>query len=1021
MNGRIPAIKGKIEDQGRLVRSPYQATIARAKGTAPAASGEAAPPEIVVEDPGSDSASLPPGARIGQYEIIRELGRGGMGAVYAARDTKLGRKVAIKVLNSNNNAELAARFIIEARATAQCSHENIVIIHEVGEHGGDPFMVLEYLQGAPLTQLLQDGRKLAPAQTVELMVPVVRALTVAHAHNIVHRDLKPDNIFVTDSGTIKVLDFGIAKVAQDDDGAALARSAMAAKAAEPSTGGGRELTRHGTLMGTLPYMSPEQWGAPGTGGVDHQTDIWAVGIILFEMVSGQHPLAPRQGWDLMVTGVMQESMPSVRGVCPELPDELANVIDRCLLKPKDQRFGSARELLDALEPLLPGRYVRRLRSDESPYAGLKSFQESDAHRFFGRSRDVAAAVTRLRDAPLLGIVGPSGVGKSSFVRAGIVPALKVSGEQWSTIVVRPGRSPMAALAYALTPMLSTTNTNPGTGAFAANLPSTGAFNAGTPTTGAYNTGVSGDLSQQQAIIERLYAEPGFLGAALRSRARGRNQHILLFVDQFEELYTQVADPRERFAFATCLAGVCDDVSTPLRLVLSLRSDFLDHVAEAPQLMAELTRGLYFLTPPDRDGLREALNQPAEMAGYQFEVPSMIESMLDHLEHTPGALPLLQFAASQLWEMRDRDRRLLTSASYQRIGGIAGALASHADAVVAECSPREQALVRALFLRLVTSERTRAIVPVSELYELSRDASEVHRVVDRLVRSRLLVGQTSSAGDGTSAGGTVEIVHESLITGWPLLRRWLEETQEDAGFLEQLRNASKQWQAKGYAKDLLWRGEAMQEAKHWHSRYRGELPDLQRAYLNAVFALSTKTTRRKRLAIIGAIGFLSALLVAAGVALYTIRDAQQEATAQARRVQEQLKLTQAAEKTAKTAEATANTEREKAIAASKDLATKNADLVAAMEAARRAQQDAEKAQQESEQARLRAEKSKRQERRSKQRATQAAAAAEAAAAEAKRAGEKLETLLAQEKKRVEELEAQTRGVKIIPDVAVRDRR
>jgi len=1025
MNGRIPAIKGKIEDQAKLVRAPHQATII-AKGTAPDALEEEIEPDMIVEGPTpapepEAASTLPaPGERIGQYEIIRELGKGGMGAVYAARDTKLGRKVAIKVLNSNDQPELTARFIIEAKATARCNHENIIVIYEVGEHNGNPFMVLEYLQGAPLTQLLQDGRKLAPAQTVELMVPVVRALTVAHEHNIVHRDLKPDNIFVTDSGTVKVLDFGIAKLAQggDEDGA-LVRSA-AAKAAAPNANGSRELTRHGTMMGTLPYMSPEQWGAVGAGAVDHQTDLWAVGIILFEMVAGQHPLAPRQGWDLIVTGMMQEPMPSVRGICPDLPDELANVIDRCLLKPKDQRFGSARELLEALEPLLPGRYVRRLRSDESPYAGLKSFQESDAHRFFGRSRDVAAAVTRLRDAPLLGIVGPSGVGKSSFVRAGIVPALKVSGEQWSTIVVRPGRSPMAALAYALTPMLSTSSTNPSTGAFNANLPSTGAFNSGTPNTGAFTSTVSGDMSQQQAIIERLYAEPGYLGAALRSRARTRNQHILLFVDQFEELYTQVADPRERFAFAACLAGVCDDVTTPLRLVLSLRSDFLDHVAEAPMLMAELTHGLFFLTPPNRDGLRDALIQPAEMAGYQFEVPSMIESMLDHLEHTPGALPLLQFAASQLWETRNRDRRLLTAESYQRIGGIAGALASHADAVVAECSQREQTLIRALFLRLVTSERTRAIVPVNELYELSPDPSEVHRVLDRLVRSRLLVGQTvANASGGASVGGTVELVHESLIHGWPLLRRWLDETQEDAGFLEQLRNAAKQWQAKGYAKDLLWRGEAMQEAKHWHSRYRGELPDLQRAYLNAVFSLSVKATRRKRLAIIGAIAFLSLLLVAAGVALYLILDAQQEATDQARRVAEQLKLTQAAEKTAKSAEATANTEREKAIAASKDLETKNADLVAAIDEAKRAQQAAEQARQEAEEARLRSEKSKRQERRSKQRATQAAAAAEAAAADAKRAGEKLAALLAQEKKRVEELEAKTRGVKIIPDVAVHD--
>jgi len=955
-------------------------------------------PDMVVGEPEPASSSLAAGTRIGQYEIIRELGRGGMGAVYAARDTKLGRKVAIKVLNSNNNPELTARFIIEAQATAQCSHENIVIIHEVGEHGGNPFMVLEYLQGVPLTQLMQDGRKLPPAQAIELMVPVVRALTVAHTHNIVHRDLKPDNIFVTDSGTVKVLDFGIAKLAQGgDDDRALIRS-EAAKASEPPTGAPRELTRRGILVGTLPYMSPEQWGGGGSV-VDHQTDIWAAGIILFEMVAGLHPLAPRVGWDLMVTGVMQEPMPSVRGVCPTLPDELADVIDRCLQKPKNQRIGSARELLDALEPLLPGRYVRRLRSDESPYAGLKSFQESDAHRFFGRSRDVATAVARLRDVPLLGIVGPSGVGKSSFVRAGIVPTLKASGEQWSTVVVRPGRSPMAALAYALTPMLSTSG---GTGT-----------NSGTATT------LSADLSQQQQIVERLYAEPGYLGAALRSRARSRDQHILLFVDQFEELYTQVPDTRERLAFTACLAGVCDDASIPLRLVLSLRSDFLDHVAEAPQLMAELTHGLFFLTPPDRDGLRDALIQPAQMAGYQFEVPSMIESMLNHLEHTPGALPLLQFAASQLWEMRDRDRRLLTSASYDRIGGIAGALASHADAVVAECSPREQTLVRALFLRLVTSERTRAIVPVSELYELSPDPSEVHRVVDRLVRSRLLVGQTvASTSGGTSAGGTVELVHESLIHGWPLLRRWLDETQEDSAFLEQLRNAAKQWQTKGYARDLLWRGQAMQEAKHWHSRYRGELPDLQRAYLDAVFSLSAKATQRRRLAVIASITFLSLLVVAASVGLYMIHDAQQEATAQAHRVEQQLTLTKAAE-------ATAKAEHAKTIAANQSLEGKNAALVKAIDAAEKARQDSERARQESEQARaeaeearLRAEKSKSHERRSRRRATEAARLAQEAEAKAERASAELAATLAQETKRVQELEEQTRGAKLIKDVTLK---
>jgi eukaryotic-like serine/threonine-protein kinase len=963
----------------------------------------------VLEDPVTPESSTTtsaveppgPGARIGQYEIIRELGRGGMGAVYAARDTRLGRKVAIKFLYGDIQSEHTARFLIEARATAQCSHENIVVIHEVGEHGGHPFMVLEHLQGAPLTQLIQGGRKLPPAQAIELIVPVVRALTLAHAHNIVHRDLKPDNIFVTDSGTIKVLDFGIAKLLHGggDEVAAAAASArlqgaarpghpaaLAAPAA-PAAGPPKELTRRGTMIGTLPYMSPEQWGGGGT--VDHQTDLWALGIILFEMVSGQHPLAPREGWELMVTGVLQEPMPSVRSVCPELPDEIAEVIDRCLIKPKDQRIASARALLDALEPLLPGRYVRKLRSDESPYAGLNSFQESDAHRFFGRARDVGAAVARLRDVPLLGIVGPSGVGKSSFVRAGVLPALKASGEAWSALVIRPGRSPMAALAYALTPIVSGTSST-----------------------------VSGELSQQQVVVEHLYAEPGYFGAALRSRARSRGQHILIFVDQFEELYTQVADPRERMAFTACLAGVCDDATTPLRLMLSLRSDFLDHVAEAPALLAELTRGLFFLLPPSRDGLRDALLQPAEMAGYRFETPEMVESMLDHLEHTPGALPLLQFAASQLWETRDRERRLLTAESYQRIGGTAGALASHADAVLAECTTREQALVRALFLRLISPERTRAIVPMNELYDLSPDFGEVHRVIDRLVRSRLLVSQTTaSENGGTSGGGSVELVHESLIHSWPALRRWLDENQDDAGFLEQLRNAARQWQTKGFPQGLLWSGEAMEEARHWRSRYRGELPELQRAFLDAVFALSARVTRRKRGAVIAAMAFLSLLVIAAGVALVQIRDAQQEATEQARIAQDQLRLTRSAEVIANAERQKADAARQKAVEASKNLETKNTALVAAIDGATRARDEAERARVDAEEARKKSDKSKRRERRSKRRATEAAQVAQSAEAAAKRAGEDLELLLARERKRVQELEELTRGAKIVPDVKV----
>jgi tRNA A-37 threonylcarbamoyl transferase component Bud32 len=900
----------------------------------------------------------PPGVRLGQYELIRELGRGGMGAVYLARDTKLGRRVAIKFLQSDQH-ETTVRFILEARATARCSHENIIVIYEVGEHQGAPFMVLEYLQGAPLSQQIQPGRRIPSARAIEIMVPVVRARASAHEHNIVHRDLKPDNIFVTESGTIKVLDFGIAKLVQEQASPELGGHALNEDMLDASP----ELTRRGALVGTVPYMSPEQWMGVG---VDHRTDIWAVGIILYKMLAGKHPLDPLRGRELMVTGMLDQPMPSVRGDCPDVSDELGAIIDQCLIKDKERRMPSARQLLDALEPLLPGRQARTLRVDQSPYPGLNAFQETDADRFFGRAREVAAAVNRLRDQPLLAVVGPSGVGKSSFVRAGVLPALKQSGEAWVSLVLRPGRQPMAALAHAVAPMVTQTS----------------------------NT-VAGDLSEHQAVLERLQKEPGYLGTVLRSRARRRNQKLLLFVDQFEELYTLVSDPAERLNFTACLASVADDATTPLRVVLSIRSDFLDRVAEDPAFMADLAHGMFFLTPPGRDSLREAIVSPAEMAGYQFESPAMVEHMLDHLQHTHGALPLLQFAASKLWDLRNTAQRLLTEVSYQTIGGITGALASHADAVVTGLPQPAQALTRALFLRLITPERTRTVVSVDELDELARDPAEIRRLLDHLVQARLLVVQSSEGGG--SAG--VEIVHESLIQGWPLLRRWLDENQDDAAFLEQLRTAARQWQAKGYPAGLLWRGEAMEEAQRWRRRYRGELPELQRAYLDAVFRLEARATRRRRLLLAGVIILLIALVAAATVGLVLIGRAQQEAVLKAElasraeaQVRDQLERVQAEERARREAEERERAARrdaehanERVESTNDELAFTNAELRAALDRANSAKRRARRAREKAEQ--------------NEGVARDAEAAARAAEAEAQRASAEARRLLERERERI----------------------
>ncbi|MGE5181753.1 MAG: protein kinase domain-containing protein [Acidobacteriota bacterium] len=757
-----------------------------------------------------DPIKLAPGLRIEQYELIRELGRGGMGQVFLARDNRLGRRVAMKFLSSGSRKH-TERFLVEARATARCSHENIVVIHDVDQYLGKPYMVLEYVEGTTLGKLMAE-RRLPVGRTIELIVPVVRALARAHEANIVHRDLKPENIIVTATGTVKVLDFGIAKLASQPIG-----------------------EKTGAIIGTLPYMSPEQLG---TDEIDHRSDLWAVGIILFEMLAGKHPLEPvTQGTLFASAAAVDEPMPSIGNEVPGLPDRLVQVIDRCLAKPKTARYATAQELCDELEPLLPGRGGRNLVGDESPYPGLKAFQESDANRFFGRLPDIAELVTRLRDQPLVGVVGASGVGKSSFVRAGVVPALKASGEPWEILIVRPGRHPLQALASTLDSLRDSRDSDP----------------------------VLGDDA-----VSRLRDEPGTLGARLRARARRKRSQILLFVDQHEELYTLVPDPAERRAFTACLAGAADDASGPLRVVVSMRSDFLDRAAEDRRFVDELTRGLVFLQPPSRGGLEEALVSPLVTLGYGFE-PGIVRDMLEALEATPGSLPLLQFTAAKLWETRDKSRRVLTRDSYYAMGGVGGALASHADEVLAGFSAPDQRLVRSLFLRLVTPERTRAIVEVGELRDLGAD---VERIVAHLVESRLLVVHARGDGEGATA---VELVHESLIKSWPKLQRWLDESAEDASFLAQLRGAAKQWHDKGRVDGLLWRDEAMQEARLWRARYpHRELAPREQDYLDAVFAHASRAARRRRALVAGAFAVLLVVIAGGAVALVKIRSAEHAA-------------------------------------------------------------------------------------------------------------------------------------------------
>jgi|GEM_PF-1264018 len=764
--------------------------------------------------------ALLPGSHLEHYEIVRRLGAGGMGTVLLARDTKLGRLVAIKVLHEGG--ESASRLLAEARVTARAMHENIVVIHEIGMVDGRPYMVLEYVEGRTLREVISTGhrgfgRDLSRALVLEIVASVLRALAAAHKNGIIHRDLKPENIMLLDTGHVKVLDFGIATSVDSN--------------VSPTRGG------------TRPYMSPEQWQGQT---LDARSDIWAVGIILYELLSGHHPLAPGEANSLATVADLDVQMPCLRDERPDLAG-LSAVVERCLCKKKEDRFGSADAVLAALKPLLTRSHIGAMGEIDHPFAGLAAFQEADEGRLHGRDRDIVAVLGLLDRQPLVVVTGASGAGKSSFIRAGLIPALKRGGELWQVLMVRPGQFPLANLREALGPQDDTPD---------------------------------------------LLTHPMEFGARLRARCRERTsaRRILVFVDQCEELYTLVSDPRERAAFWACICGAADEASSPLRVISSIRSDFLDRIVEDRQFVTHLAGGLFFLPPIDRDGQRDALTLPVEATGYRFESAAMVEAMLDELARTNNPLPLLQFAATKLWEARDTTQKVLTMDAYQRMGGVGGALAEYADTVVSGFSAKDQRLCRAIFLRLVTPERTRAVANLRELVTLDEQTHAVETIVQELATARLLWVDN----DVDKGSANVEIVHESLIDRWPTLGRWLDENAGDAHFLARLRVAASQWHAGGEPTGMLWRDHAADEARNYYERHRQDSAETRRAllgvlearYLEAVVGLSERS-RRQRNRLLAA-GFGMICLVATIVAFLALdaRKQARRADDEARRVREQ---------------------------------------------------------------------------------------------------------------------------------------
>jgi eukaryotic-like serine/threonine-protein kinase len=279
---------------------------------------------------------LTTGTKIGPYEILSPLGAGGMGEVYRARDTRLGRDVAIKVLPESmaRDPERLRRFETEARAVAALNHPNILSVHDVGTHNGTPYLVSECLEGQSLRQELSHGA-LPLRRLVEYGTEIAHGLAAAHDKGIVHRDLKPENIFITRDGRVKVLDFGLAKLARPD-----AASDEGATLEEVPTSAG-------AVLGTVGYMSPEQVKGESA---DARSDIFALGAVLYEMLSGQRAFKRDTSAETM-TAILKEDPPEISVTGKTVSPAMERIIRRCLEKKPLQRFQSARDLAFNLEGL----------------------------------------------------------------------------------------------------------------------------------------------------------------------------------------------------------------------------------------------------------------------------------------------------------------------------------------------------------------------------------------------------------------------------------------------------------------------------------------------------------------------------------------------------------------------------------------------------------------------------------------------------------------------------------------------
>lgn len=738
---------------------------------------QATPPDAEPAFPPLQLDRLPPPIpswqpTIAGYELRDRLDENQHGVFYDAYQHSVGREVSILVFHPDfvSDPGFIRRFEAEAQRLTAIDHRHVLPVLDFWREP-ERAVIVYRAQGFGN---LSDPRIRGPDTDMAMSIAtgVGRGLASAHEAGVIHGGLAPSWIVFDAEGNPALSGLGLASMT---DGVV-----------PPSRND---------------YVPPESLTATPTPA----SDIFALGIITAQLLTGRE-----------ITS--QHDLRDVDGPVRE-------VLRRAIDPDPSARYPSVRAFVEDFS-----RVVRvdgaslfaasdKLTEARNPFKGLSPFTEPDAGDFFGRHELIAELVECVASDNLILVVGPSGIGKSSVVKAGLIPAIRsgaLGGPQdWLVTDMFPGSEPFRELAGALERVAVRAPTDE---------------------------------------IERLRAGEISLAGACEHLLGG--ERCLIVVDQLEELFTHTADGKDRDIFLSMLSELAREPPIGVRVVATLRADFLDRPLDHAEFGSAIRKRIVTVQALSLEELSDAVRLPAEQVGISVDA-DLVAAITKDAADEPGALPLLQYTLADLFDSRTRDR--LTVTDYRGSGGVVGAVGRRAEDVYLELSPDLRATARSIFLSLVTvdeeSEDTRRRVRLQELEQLSQGRHHVYEVLEAFGQARLLTFDRSPV----SRGPTVELAHEAILREWDRLASWIDAVRDDLLIRRRVATAAREWNGADQDASYLIEGTHLVQTEDWFERTGLVLTGIEQDFLDRsreAFDISERKRRKtRRLAITGLVGGL----------------------------------------------------------------------------------------------------------------------------------------------------------------------